>query len=57
MSVKSFHNFLKGCQLDVSREYQYLTDDDEIADLYEKMSRYISRQIQEIIRMYILRNI
>ena len=46
MSVKSFHNFLKGCQHDVSSEYRYLTDDDEIADLYEKMSRYISRYIE-----------
>ena len=46
MGVKSFHNFLKSCQHDLTSDKendQQENIDEEIANLYEKMAKYTSR--------------
>ena len=46
MGVKSFHNFLKSCQHDLTSDKdneQQENIDEEIASLYEKMANYTSR--------------
>ena len=46
MGVKSFHNFLKCCQHDLTKESSHGQQDnldEQIANLYDKMAKYTSR--------------